>query len=56
MDADCRMGIPSWPQALRMDGLKAFALSLAWLAGLAPLVAHAAPKTVCTITVNSGSP
>ena len=36
-----------------MDGLKAFALSLAWLAGLAPLVAHAAPKTVCTITVNS---
>jgi hypothetical protein len=47
------MGIPSWSQALRMDGLKAFALSLAWLAGLAPLVAHAAPKTVCTITVNS---
>ena len=36
-----------------MDGLKAFALSLAWLAALAPLVAHAAPKTVCTITVNS---
>jgi hypothetical protein len=43
----------SWPQARRMARFKTFALSLAWLAAMSPLVAHAAPKTVCTITVNS---
>ena len=36
-----------------MTRLAALALSLAGLAVLAPVGAHAAPKTVCTITVNS---
>ena len=53
MTAVCTIGDPSWPQARRMARFKAFAWSLAWLAAMLPLVAHAAPKTVCTITVNS---